>query len=134
MSIRSKTKERNKEILERYNAGESVDNMASEYGLSDKTITYIVSKAKEREFNRDERLDDDAKTKRLLSRLRKIRIGDVLRIKHNSFKENGTRSQNVFVGTVVYKNNHLITVRGDYYTESFQLIDLIDMLVDHIPS
>lgn len=134
MSMHSKTKERNKEILERYNAGEAIDNLASEYGLSDKTITYIVSKAKEREFNRDERLDDDAKTKRLLSRLRKIRIGDVLRIKHNSFKENGTRSQNVFVGTVVYKNNHFITVRGDYYTESFQLIDLIDMLVDHIPS
>lgn len=134
MSIRSKTKERNKEILERYNAGESVDNLASEYGLSDKTITYIVSKAKEREFNRDERLDDDAKTKRLLSRLRKIRIGDVLWIQHNQLKENVTKSQNVFVGTVVYKNNYLITVRGDYYTESFQLIDLIDMLVDHIPS
>lgn len=131
-----KIAERNREIFERYEDGTSAGELSSEYGLSEKTIVHIVSVTKQRskDFGEDKLLTDADDNKRALDEIRKIQDGDIVKVRHDTIDAEGRKCQKIFTGTVIYTDNMMITVRGEHYAESFNLVDLTQELVEHIPS
>lgn len=66
--------------------------------------------------------------------MRKIKIGDVVQLRHSVFDSEGMVAQGLFTGTVIFKNRFFVTVQGDHYSESFLLHDLTQRLHSHFPA
>lgn len=132
---RYKTAERNKEIYRRYLAGDSLESIASFFLLKPSFVRSVISEQKYR--NRATRqemvLESAFGLKKDLAKFRSIRIGDILQISHEVYNDGGLKANGLLTGTVIYKDNKIVTVQGDYYKESFQLFDLISKLQTHIP-
>lgn len=128
------TAQRNKEMLHKYKKGRPADKIAKEYGLSEHTVLDIIYKTntyKKLSF-KDPLLDAAMEVQNAIAGFENIRIGDVLRVWHD-LDTTTIKSRTVFTGTVIYKDDRIVSVKGDHYTESFQLFDLISGLVEHIP-
>lgn len=132
----SKIKERNKQIYKKYEDGASIGSLSSEYGLAEKTIEHIVAKIRQRsqDFGKDKLLDDAEKKQQAVDQLRKIRVGDVVKVRHRSIDACGYKRINILTGPVIYRDGNMITVQGDHYAESFCMVDLVSDLVGHIPT
>lgn len=129
--------ERNQKICREFNEGVSIRSLASEYGISERTIEDIVNKERHRarKSRREDKLLEDAEEKkREFDRIRKIRVGDVVKVKHEAVDAMGYKCKKVLTGVVIYKDNMIIAVQGENYPESFSVFDLASDLMEHIPS
>ncbi len=131
-----KIAERNQEIFKKYEDGTTIEVLSSEYTLSEKTITYIISRTGQRfkDFEKDKLMDDIDEKERELDQMRKIQIGDLVKVRHKTIDAAGCKCTKILTGTVIHKNKKMITVRGVHYAESFSFFDLTSDLVEHIPS
>lgn len=131
-----KIAERNQQIFKKYEDGVSIGSLASEYGLAEKTIEHILAKIRQRsqDFGKDRLMDDADESAREVDRCRKIRVGDVVKVRHRSIDACGYKRINILTGPVIYRDGKMITVQGDHYAESFCLVDLVSDLVEHIPT
>lgn len=131
-----KKSERNRQIYGKYKKGISVVSLSAEYGISKETVKDIVNKERNRSrgFREDKLLEDAEEKKKELDRIRKIRVGDVVKIKHDSVDTMGYKCTRVFTGVVIYKDNTIVAVQGENYPESFSVFDLASDLMEHIPS
>ena len=132
----SKIKERNEQIYKKYEDGVSIGSLASEYGVAEKTIEHIIAKIRQRsqDFGKDRLMDDADESARKVDQCRKIRVGDVVKVRHHSIDACGYKRINILTGPVIYRDGKMITVQGDYYAESFSMVDLVSGLVEHIPT
>lgn len=133
---RYKTAERNKEIYRRYLAGDSVESIASFFLLKPSFVRSVISEQKYRNrATREEMaLESAFNLKKAIKKFQNIRMGDILQITHEVYDDRFLKADGLFTGTVIYKDNKIITVQGDHYAESFQLFDLIGNLQAHIPA
>ncbi len=128
------TGKRNKEISRKYEKGKPADEIAKEYGLSEHTvldIIYTINAHKKLPF-KDSLLDAAMEVQNAIAGFENIKTGDILRVWHD-LDTTTIKGHVVFTGTVIYKDDRIVSVKGDHYTESFQLFDLISGLVEHIP-
>ncbi len=131
-----KIAERNKQILMKYDEGASAGSLASEHGLSEKTVKDIINRTRRRQLGpgQDKLMDDINEKEKELDRIRKIRVGDIVKVRHDTIDAMGYKQKKPITGTVIHKNQAMITVRGAHYAESFSFFDLASDLVEHIPS
>lgn len=132
-----KKSERNRQIYGKYKKGISVVSLSAEYGISKETVKDIVNKERNRSrgFRPEDKLLEDAEEKKKeLDRIRKIRVGDVVKIKHDAVDAMGNKCSKAFTGAVIYKDNTIVAVQGENYPESFSVFDLASDLMEHIPS
>lgn len=134
--IMKKKSERNRQIYRKYERGISAVSLSAEYGISKETVKDIVNKERNRSrgFREDKLLEDAEEKKKELDRIRKIRVGDVVKIKHDAVDTMGYKCTRVFAGVVIYKDNTIVAVQGENYPESFSVFDLATDLMEHIPS
>lgn len=134
--IMKKKSERNRQIYRKYERGISTVSLSAEYGISKETVKDIVNKERNRSrgFREDELLEDAKEKKKELDRIRKIRVGDVVKVRHNTVDAMGYKCTKVLTGAVIYKDNTIVAVQGECYRESFSVFDLASDLTEHIPS
>lgn len=131
-----KIAERNQEILKKYKKGTTIEVLSSEYKLSKKTINCIISRTGQpsKDFRKDKLLDDVDEKEKELDQIRKIQVGDIVKVRHKTIDAVGCKCTKIFTGAVIHKNRTMITVRGAHYAEAFSFFDLTSDLVEHIPS
>lgn len=135
--IMKKKSERNRQIYRKYERGISIVSLSAEYGISKETVKDIVNKERHRArgFRREDKLLEDAEEKKKqFDRIRKIRVGDVVKVKHDAVDAMGYKCTKVLTGVVIYKDNMIIAVQGENYPESFSVFDLASDMMEHIPS
>lgn len=125
------TVQRNKAILQKYKKGKPANEIAKEYGLSRHTVLDIIHRTNNYKTFKDALLDAATEVQNAIAGFESIKIGDVLRVWHD-LDTTTIKSRTVFTGTVIYKDGMIVSIKGDNYTESFQLFDLITALVEHI--
>lgn len=128
-----KIAERNQEIIRKHRAGTPSGVLSAEYGLSKGTVARIISRTA-CDFGRDRLAEDAEEKEKEFDRFRKIRVGDVVRVMHDTTDAMGYRRRKALTGTVVYRDRIKVTVQGEHYAEAFSFFDLSSELVEHIPS
>lgn len=128
--------ERNQQIYRKFNEGASIRSLSSEYGISERTIEDIINRTrrKQQDSVKDRLMQDVEEKKKELDQIRKIQVGDVVKVWHDTVDAMGNKCTDVLTGEVICKNKILIAVQGEHYTESFSVFDLASNLVEHIPS
>ena len=128
--------ERKQQICRKYNEGASIRSLSSEYGISERTIEDIINRTrrKQQDSVKDRLMQDAEGKKKELDQIRKIQVGDVVKVWHDTVDAMGNKCTDVLTGEVICKNKTLIAVQGEHYTESFSVFDLASNLVEHIPS
>ncbi len=132
-----KKSERNRQIYEKHEKGVSVVSLSAEYGISEKTVEDIINKTRQRSregFREDKLMEDAEGKKKELDRIRKIRVGDVVKVRHNTVDAMGYKCAKVLAGAVIYKDDTIVAVQGEHYRESFSVFDLASDLIEYIPS
>lgn len=131
----SQKEKRDLEMLRKFREGMKPAELAACYGLGENTVRTILSKVRGsgRTKNENECMQEAQRFHRAITRFRKIREGDVIRMYHTVYEADGMRNNGVMTGTVIYKDAKIITVQGDHYAESFQMFDLATKLKEHIP-
>ncbi len=134
--IMKKKSERNRQIYEKHVKGVSVVSLSAEYGISEKTVEDIINKTRQRSqgFREDKLMEDAEGKKKELDRIRKIRVGDVVKVRHNTVDAMGYKCTKVLTGAVIYKDDTIVAVQGEFYRESFSVFDLASDLMEYIPS
>ena len=79
-------------------------------------------------------MEDAEEKKKELDRIRKIRVGDVVKVWHDTVDAMGCKCTKELTGEVISKNKSIVTVQGEHYTESFSFFDLESKMVEHIPT
>ena len=79
-------------------------------------------------------MEDAEGKKKELDRIRKIRVGDVVKVRHNTVDAMGYKCTKVLTGAVIYKDDTIVAVQGEFYRESFSVFDLASDLMEYIPS
>lgn len=131
----SQKEKRDLEMLRKFRGGMKPAELAACYGLGVNTVRTILSKVggRGRTKNEDECSQEAQRFHCAISRFRRIREGDIVRMYHTVHEADGMRNNGVMTGVVIYKDGKILTVKGDHYAESFQMFDLATKLKEHIP-